>query len=367
MPVLSYNCKNCGSALRFKAKTQDWTCEFCGSVFVKADLLEMDTSGAKDASQTVRPEDTENRAQSEGFSQTELDDVAFNAHIMNYSCPTCGAEIITDDTTAATFCFYCHNPAILPQQLSGVDRPSKVIPFSFAKNVVTDRFLEWCKKKPLLPDNFKSHYQIEMLTGIYIPYWLFDCDINGQMSATATNVRSWTAGDTRYTETKTYDLYREINAFFKGVPADGSKKADDKLMETIEPYNFSQIRAFEMPYLSGYQAEKYDVDSNSAFTRVEERVKKYTNTLLRNTIKGYGSVSVRGSQVVFTDTRVEYALLPVWMMTYHYKEEDYCFIMNGQTGKIAGKLPLCKGKAVKYFLSVSAALYVIMVLGGMLL
>jgi DNA-directed RNA polymerase subunit RPC12/RpoP len=366
MAVLSYNCRNCGSALRFNAKTQDWTCEFCGSVFVKDDLLETETKEAKESNRVVQPDANEDRAHREGFpGQPELDDQEFNTRIKSYSCPTCGAEIITDESTAATFCFYCHNPAILPQQLAGVNRPSKVIPFAYPKNVVTDRFLDWCKRKPLLPDSFKSHYQIEMLTGIYIPYWLFDCDVNGKMSATATNVRSWTVGDTRYTETKTYDVYREIKAAYQSVPADGSKKADDKLMETIEPYDFSQIRAFAMPYLAGYQAEKYDVDSDSAFIRVEERVKKYTNTLLRNTIKGYGSVSVRGSEVTFQDTKVEYALLPVWMMTYHYKGHNYFFVMNGQTGKVAGKLPLCKGKAARYFFGISAALYVIMVLGGL--
>lgn len=368
MPVLSYNCRNCGSALKFSAKTQDWTCEFCGSIFVKEDLLEIEAKEIKETEQAAGPLLDEHGVQSEGLSaQPNFDDQAFNAQIKSYSCPTCGAEIITDETTAATFCFYCHNPAILPQQLTGVNKPSKVIPFSYPKNVVTDRFLGWCKKKPLLPTSFKSHYQIDMLTGIYIPYWLFDCDINGKMNASATQVRSWTAGETRYTETKTYDIYREIKACFKGIPADGSKKADDKLMETIEPFDFSQIKAFAMPYLSGFQAEKYDVDSTSAFHRVEERVQKYTTTLLRDTIKGYGSVSVRRSEVIYEDTRVEYALLPVWMMTYHFKGKNYFFIMNGQTGKIAGILPLCKGKAAKYFFAITAALYVVMVLGGMIL
>ena len=296
-----------------------------------------------------------------------MDEEAFNAHIRNYSCPGCGAEIITDQNTAATFCLYCHNPAILPQQLTGVNKPAKVIPFAYNRKTVVELFLKWCKKKPLLPKSFTSRHTVDKLTGIYIPYWLFDCAVSGRMSASARNVRSWTSGNTRYTETKTYDVYREITAEFEGVPADGSKRADDQLMETIEPYDFRGIRPFAMPYLAGYQAEKYDVNSETAFTRVEERVKQYTNTLLRNTIKGYDSISVSSSQVSFHDTRVEYALLPVWLLTFHYQGKSYFFAMNGQTGKVAGILPLCRGKVVRYFITFTAALYLVLLLGGMLL
>ncbi len=362
MPVLSYNCRNCGSALRFNAKTQDWTCDYCGSIFNKSDLVEEETEKAAGINGTA-----EGRAEDHHYpAQEELADQEFNARVIGYSCPTCGAEIITDETTAATFCFYCHNPAILTHQLSGANRPSKVIPFSFPKKVVTDRFLEWCKKKPLLPDSFKSHHQLEMLTGIYIPYWLFDCDVNGKLSAIATNVRSWQVGDIRYTETKTYDVYREMRALFKGIPADGSTKADDKLMETIEPFDFSGIKPFVLPYLSGFQAEKYDVDSSGVFPRVEKRIREYMNTLLKSTIKGYGHYSVKEWRIDFQDIKVEYALMPVWLMTYHYKGQSYFFAMNGQTGKVAGKLPLCRGKVLKYFLGISAVLYVLMLLGGMI-
>jgi DNA-directed RNA polymerase subunit RPC12/RpoP len=365
MAILTYKCRNCGSALSFQARTQDWTCDFCGSVFVKGDLLEAESKAAGEAGQAGR-EEADSYAGEMIAGPGGPEDREFSAGIKNYSCPGCGAEIITDATTAATFCFYCHNPAILPRQLEGVNRPDRVIPFIYAKKVVEDRFLAWCKTKPLLPDNFTSSSQRDKITGIYIPYWLFDCDIDGKINATAKNVRTWTAGNTHYTETKTYAVYRQIRAAFTRVPADGSTKADDKLMETIEPFDYGQIRAFAMPYLSGYQAEKYDLDSQGAFPRVEKRVRDHAVSLLRNTIKGYGVVSISGMDIAFREVRVEYALLPIWMMTYHYKGNSYYFVMNGQTGKVAGKLPLCRTKALKYFFGISAALYVLLVIGGMI-
>ncbi len=388
MPVVSYSCRNCGSALRFSARSQDWTCEFCGSVFVKSDLEEIVEDGqaaevqrqqgqqaqqaqhtqqGQHGQQAQKPQQKALEEEESIDVQSKVEDAEFAALIKTYSCQSCGAEIITDETTAATFCLYCHNPAILPQQLSGVYKPSKIIPFTYPKQEVVDRFLKWCRTKPLLPENFKSHYQIEKLTGIYIPYWLYDCDVNGKADATGRKVRSWRSGDTRYTETKTYAVFRELKASFAGVPADGSLKADDKLMETIEPYDFKAIRPFAMPYLSGFQAEKYDVDSKGAFIRVKERVQKYTNTLLRNSIRGYSSVSINKSEVFFNNIKAEYALLPVWMLTYHYQGTSYFFVMNGQTSKIAGKLPLCRNKMARYFFGITAAIYVALLIGGMIL
>lgn len=371
MAVLSYTCRNCGSALRFNAGAQDWTCEFCGSVFVEADLTATEPPTAVEdgapQGQPGVPEAGVAGAAGETAGEAVLDEKTFNAQIRSYSCPGCGAEIITDQNTAATFCLYCHNPAILPHQLSGVNKPAKVIPFAYPRKEVVDIFLKWCKKKPLLPNSFTSRHTVDKLTGIYIPYWLFDCSVSGKMRASARTIRSWVSGNTRYTETKTYDVYREITADFKGVPADGSKRADDQLMETIEPYDFKGIRPFAMPYLAGYQAEKYDVDSEAAFTRVKERVKQYTENLIRNTIKGYSSVTVSSSEVLFNNSRVEYALLPVWLLTFHYEGKSYFFAMNGQTGKVAGKLPVCRGKVVRYFAAITAALYLVMLLGGMLL
>lgn len=359
MSVLTYKCRNCGSALKFNAKEQNWSCDACLSTYKEAELKEIETEELKD---TMEDDPS---WEPEIHTNASAADREFEARTKAYNCPSCGAEIVTDETTAATFCCYCHNPTILPGQLSGVYKPSKVIPFLFKKEEVTEIFRKWCRKKPLLPGSFKSQSQIEKLTGIYIPFWLFDCDIDGSLSASATRVRSWTSGNTRYTETKTYDVYREIAASFDRVPADGSKKADDDLMERLEPFDYSKIKDFSMSYLSGYIAEKYDEDSKSVFPRIQQRVKDYSHGLLRDTINGYSSVSERGCRVRLKNVKADYALLPTWMLTYGYKERRYFFAMNGQTGKIAGKLPICKLKAMLWFLGITAIVYSILLVGGM--
>ncbi len=340
MSIIAYKCPNCGGPLAFNADTQNWKCEFCLSDFNEEAMMSF----------------------ADKTKDTEFEDKA-----RAYSCTSCGAEIVTDDTTAATFCYYCHSPAILPSQLSGDYKPAKVIPFKFKKEAATEAFIKWCKKKPLLSKKFTAHSQLELLSGIYIPFWLFDCDIKGQLAADARNVRVWTMGNKQYTETKYYDVIRSATAKFNGIPADGSKKADDKLMETLEPYDYRQMKDFSMSYLSGYLAQKYDVSQKEVYGRIVERIQKYSSSLLKDTIQGYSSVNVKSCNIELKHCEAAYVLLPVWMFTYQYNDKMYIFAMNGQTGKIAGTLPISKGRAAAWFTIISAVVFVILLVGGLFL
>lgn len=353
MAVVTYKCPNCGGPLEFKADSQNWKCEFCLSDFKDEEIKAL-------VNDEILKDDSLEQ-------HTIEEDAEFTEKARVYSCTSCGAEIVTDDTTAATFCYYCHNPAIIPKQLSGEYRPAKVIPFKINKEAARDMFIKWCKKKPLLSRQFISSSQLELLSGIYIPFWLFDCDTRGRINAEGRTVRTWVTGNKRYTETKYYDVTRAATACFNGVPADGSKKADDRLMETLEPYDYSQMVDFSMSYLSGYMAEKYDVDKKDVFGRISQRVNEYTSTLLRNTIQGYSSVTVRNSDIDIHKSEATYVLLPVWIFTYNYRGKTYIFALNGQTGKIAGSLPLSKARAAAWFGAISGIVFGILSIGGMFL
>ncbi|SCY43881.1 hypothetical protein [Alkaliphilus peptidifermentans] len=354
MATFTHKCPNCGGALEFNADTQSWKCEFCLSDFNNETIKSLEDSVISDNDSSIE-------------EQLPKEDMEFNNKARMYSCTSCGAEIVTDDVTAATFCYYCHSPAILPGQLSGKYRPAKVLPFKFKRDSATTTFINWCKKKPLLSKDFTSASQLELLSGIYVPFWLFDCDIRGKMTAEGRNIRTWVSGNKKYTETKYYDVVRAGTACFGKIPADGSKKIDDQLMETLEPFDYSQMEDFSMSYLSGYLAEKYDKDQNDVYGRISDRVQKYTDKLLRDAIKGYSSVSVKNCNVDIYKSKATYVLLPAWIFTYDYKGKKYIFAMNGQTGKVAGSLPLSKARMAAYFSIISGSVFAILLLGGMLI
>lgn len=284
-----------------------------------------------------------------------------------YSCPNCGAEMITEENTAATFCAFCGSPAVFPKQLTGEFAAEKIIPFKFTKEQAVEALKKLCKSKKLLPKDFTDLNHIEKVTGIYVPFWLFDCKMKVDMEASAQRIQTWSDGKYRYTKTDFYRLEREGDFEVCGVPSDGLKKMDDAMMDALEPFDYSTMRDFEMSYLSGYFAEKYDVDKEASWAKTEGRIYKTAKALTEETLKGFVSTQIKDFNTKVCEKHSQYAMLPVWVLSTQYKEKNYLFMMNGQTGKMVGKLPLSWGKVAKCFALYGFGAFLVTLLGGTLL
>ncbi len=354
LSVITYKCPNCGGHLNFDPDSQMSKCDFCLSTFTNEELEKLSTKAvhSEDAKEIIEDASDDTDKKQDGEPS------------LLYTCPSCGAEIITDETTSAMICCYCHNPVVFSKQLEGEFRPSKVIPFKLSRDRAQEAFMAWRKKKKFLPNDFSSPSQLEKMAGLYIPYWLVDCDTSGNLSARATRSSSWISGDYRYTKTDEYAIYREANMAFNHIAHDASSKADDQVMDSIGPFNFNELTDYSHSYLSGFLAEKYDVDKDAVYPEIKKRVEKAVTVTLRESIHGYSSVIVNGSHVRLHKTRFHYTLMPVWMLTYLYKGETYMFAMNGQTGKLYGRLPLDKAKVFKFSVLIFLITFIVCFIGG---
>ena len=143
-------------------------------------------------------------------------------------------------------------------------------------------------------------------------------------------------------------MHRAGSISFEHVPVDGSSKMPDDLMESVEPYDFADVKEFQTAYLAGYMADKYDVSSEQSITRADERVKHSTEQAFQKTVQGYSSVVPESSGISLSNGHARYALYPVWILNTTWKGERYIFAMNGQTGKFVGNLPVDKAAARKW-------------------
>ena len=191
------------------------------------------------------------------------------------------------------------------------------------------------------------------MTGLYVPFWLFDCDMNVEMSAAAQRVQTWSDSKYDYTETRHYAVIRAGAVGFNNVPVDGSTKMDDELMESIEPYDIREAVPFQTAYLPGYLADQYDVDAETSVGRANERIRHSTEDAFRSTVMGYDTVTATDSNIRLENGRAKYALYPVWILNTKWNNQNFTFAVNGQTGKIAGNLPMDKGAFRNWFLGVS--------------
>ena len=364
--VTNYKCPSCTGPLHFDSKSGQMACEYCGSVFTVQEIEALYERKNEQAENAFNAAQAAQEAQAAQTAQAGNDDVqdgmdvdwdlssagsAWGAEgegLRAYNCPSCGAELICDATTAATSCPYCANPTIVPGQFSGTLMPDLIVPFKLDKEAAKAALREHFKGKKLLPRAFSSENHLDEVKGVYVPFWLFDADCEADMSFSATRARTWSDRTYHYTETRYYRLYRGGSVSFANVPVDGSLKMADELMESLEPFDTSAAVRFRKAYLSGYFADRYDVSAEDSVTRANERVRQSTIDAFSRTTGGYMGVTNTGSNIRLKNARAKYALLPVWILNTSWQGKNYQFAMNGQTGKFVGDLPTDKGAYWKY-------------------
>ena len=352
-----YKCPCCGGAIAFDSTLQKMKCPYCDTEFEMETLKGYDAELQGEQADNMEWETTAGSDWQEG----EADGLRV------YSCRSCGGEIVGDANTAATSCPYCGNPVVMMGQFAGALRPDLVIPFKLDKKAAKAGLMKHLSGKRLLPKIFKDQNHIDEIKGIYVPFWLFDTDVDAQVRYRATTVRTWSDSDYNYTETGHYMVHRGGSVGFAHVPVDGSSKMADDLMESIEPYDFSEAVDFQTAYLAGYLADKYDVSAEESIDRANQRVKRSTEESFAGTVQGYATVIPENSSVQFHGGKARYALYPVWLLNTTWNGNKYTFAMNGQTGKFVGDLPVDKAAAARWTLLLAAILSAVAYGGAWLL
>ena len=339
-----FKCPNCDGGIEFSSGEQKMKCPYCDSEFEIESLMAYQAELDKQYEDDMTWDTGGNEWQA-----GEADGLRV------YCCNSCGGEVVADETTGATECPFCGNPVIMTGQFAGSLRPDLVIPFQMDKKAAMTILLNHYKGKVLLPKVFKDENHVKEVKGIYVPVWLFDADADAHVQYKTTRVRHWSDSNYRYTETNHYMVTRAGDIGFQHVPVDGSSKMDDTLMESIEPFDIRGAVDFRTAYLSGYLADKYDVDAAASIGRANERIKRSTEEAFAATVTGYNTVVPVSSNIKLNNSKAKYALFPVWMLNTQWKGKKFTFAINGQTGKIAGDLPMDMGAFWRWLLGVSGA------------
>lgn len=361
--VTNYQCPACTGPLRFDAGTGKLKCDYCGSFFTTQEIEKLYADKNAAAEKAKKAEEAKKETVSPENEQGGWGSDA--AKMRAYNCTSCGAELICDETTAATKCPYCGNNTIIPGQFAGTLRPDYVIPFRKEKKEAVDALKNYYKGKMLLPGSFSNSNHLEEIKGVYVPFWLFSghVDARGRYDAKQDEVHR--EGEYEVTRSRHYEADREGTISFSRIPADASTKMPDDLMDSIEPFDYKDITDFSLSYMPGYLANKYDVSSRECGRRAEERAKHSAADALMATVQGYTSVTARTHEEKAVSEKVEYAVFPVWLLSTKWEGQNFLFAMNGQTGKMIGNLPVSKARQAVWFLG--AFVIFLLIFGSFLL
>ena len=386
---VNYQCPNCMGPLRYKGDSGMLECEFCESTFTPAQVEEAYAAKQREADEkaeaavaraeagqqssfermadeaagasSVVTEDVIDAAvavgaQADSSIASYLSRASWNeeerAGMRSYLCSSCGAQLTSDATTAIQECPYCGNQAMAPGSFVDTAKPDLVIPFKLDKAAAEQALTDYYKGKKFLAKEFAAQNRIAHVQGVYVPFWLYDGSASGEGTFEARNIRTWREGKYEVTETHVYNAWRQGSSEFTRIPADGSAKMPDEHMDAIEPFDYDELTPFSVAYLPGYSAERYDQDSDACCHRAVRRMENTLADQLRETVTGYDQVDPADVDAEVSFSEIKQALLPVWMLHTRWKDKDFLFAMNGQTGRLVGDLPVSPLKVVLWFLGI---------------
>ena len=343
-----YTCPNCGAKRVYKAGTNELVCESCGTkALISTITVDMEAGAAQGV-------------------KTGPDAITRAEEGTSIKCPGCNADLELSDNAAAVKCGFCDNTVVIDSRLSGPYRPARILPFQISERAAKDHFKRWKNSGPLTPKSFKEAVD-QKVSGCYVPFWLYDYEVQISMTAKGTRTEKNTQNNTERTTTESYEVIRDTLAVYKDVPEVASDNYPDSVMKILEPYDYKDFQTFTAPYLAGYTAECYTKTADDLRDKVQADLRRDAEEATKATITGYDTLNVTVSDTVFQNERVENVLLPVYKLDYEYRGIKYPIFMNGQTGEIQGKLPKSKLKALLWFLIPFAAVFLIAMILGLVL
>lgn len=356
MSVYNYKCPSCGAPLTYNPNSDKQSCEYCLSEFTKDEIEKLlFLNPEENKEQTNHNHDNYDREEHEKLK------------IKGYNCDNCGAEVVTDDSTLTTFCYFCHSPVVLRDRASGNFKPDKVIPFKFDKESAKNEFMNWVKTKKYIKSDFYSNSQLDKITGMYLPYWASDIDFEVEIGGEGYTYNIYRIGDIEYTDKNIFEVYREGSVKVNNIYSLAYNKINSDLLTAITPFYLNEAKDFTPFYLNGYFSEMFQLTKEDVKTQIDEIAMEHIEEIVEQQFGNYADYEIMSENIDEKNRIWKYYLLPVWIMTYYYNDDMYIFAMNGQTKEIYGNVPLNKKKMVLHSFFVSLVTFVVVLLVVMFL
>lgn len=282
-------------------------------------------------------------------------------------CANCGAPMEISPYTSACKCEHCDSYTILEERVEGERTPHLILPFKISREKAVKLLEKEFQSRFFTPMTFLSAATLEGMEGIYVPFFLYDYLATFDYAGTGTKVRSWRSGNTEYVETSYFRVERSLDIDFDKIPVDASINMDDAKMDLLEPFDAKALEAFQKKYMSGFQAEMYSEGLTELEPRAQEKARRDSEELLRESLSGYTTLQAERKHLNLQRQEAGYALLPVWVYYFNYHGQKYTYYVNGQSGKILGKTPISKGKILGYGTAVWAFLFTMLLFVKMIL
>jgi LSD1 subclass zinc finger protein len=353
---LELACTGCGAVLKFKPGTRHLACEYCGAA---------NEIAAPDATGKVEEIGLDDFL-AKNFDREE------KIQVVTINCNNCNATSTFDPKTSSDKCPFCASPLVVKGGTTAtLHKPQYILPFGIDVNQSVKNFKQWIKSLWFAPNDLKQYGNDPgKLTGMYLPFWTFDCSTRtsytGQRGEDYYVTESYEAIENgksvrrtrQVRKTRWYPASGNVNNTFDDVLIEASTTLKKDKLRALEPWDLQNLVAFNDKYLSGFRTETYQVDVKDGYQQAKGRMEPVIESTIRRDIGGDRQM-IHYTSSAYDNPTFKHILLPVWLSAYRYKDKVYQFMINARTGEVQGERPY---SAVKITFAVLGGLIILAII-----
>jgi len=327
-----FPCESCGADLEFHIGAQRLKCPYCAF--------------EKDLAPPAREVSENDLQQVLARLNKTCRTVAAGAESVRQevNCAGCGATTTFEGSLATSECAYCGQAIQLKDAHAAPERLAVdgVLPFAIAHDEAHAQLRLWVKSRWFAPNEFKKRGISGKFQGVYLPYFTFDAMTHSQYTGQRGDNYTVTTGTGKNRRTETRIRWRSVSGalqrFFDDVLVCAVRNLPDKLTIGLEPWPLEKLGGYQAEMLSGYQSRVYEIDLPEAFSKGKERIDEEIREDVRSDIGG-DHQRIHTLSTDYSALKYKHLLLPVWLLSYRFREKVYQIVVNAQTGEVQGERP----------------------------
>jgi hypothetical protein len=327
-------CPACGAQAEWNPTKQKLVCPFCGTESPYAidratgKVVEIDLVAA--------------------LRDLPADERGWQTATRSVQCQSCQAVMVFEGDRVGQNCEFCGSPALVSyDEIKAPIRPHGVLPFRVDTARVRDDIRRWWRSKWLAPNKLSKASLVDTVHGLYIPYWTFDAQVHCPWDAEAGHYyyvtvegrdskgRSVTRQERRVRWEAASGV---VDHFFDDEPVPGTQGLPIELLRQVEPFPTQEVVSYDTAFLAGHVVEHYKVVLLDAANQSQEQMQRTLMQLCAQQVPGDTHRNLR-IHPVYSGRTFKHILVPIWLLSYNYGRRAFQVIVNGYTGKIAGRYP----------------------------
>jgi hypothetical protein len=346
-------CPACGGQAEWNPGKQKLVCPFCGTE--SPYTIDRDTGKVQERDLVAM------------LRELPEDERGWQTARRSVQCQSCRAVMVFDPARVGQNCEFCGSPALVSyEEVKAPIRPTGVLPFKIDKNRVRDDIRRWWRSKWFAPGRLARTALVDTVHSLYIPYWTFDAKVHCPWEAEAghyyyVNVEGRDSKGNRVVRREQRVRWEAaagvVDHFFDDDAVPGTQGLPVELLRQVEPFPTREVVPYDTAFLSGHVVEHYKVVLIEAAERSQQQMQAALEQLCARQVPGdtYRNLRIFPN---YSGRTFKHVLVPVWLLGYNYGARAFQVIVNGYTGKMAGKYPISVWKVL---------LVVLLVIAGVLL